>query len=394
MSTIITAYVTKRYVTYLTRIGRSSTCKTNIFVKTFKMKNGFTKNTENPLILILGWAVSFIFFLVGFYHTGQGLQSYKVLGMEYGSYLISFGILMLMVISYTKAVTGSKLALALYVLFALVNFTCNLNSFYPNDQGEFLYKKELEEKKLALTAYQSEIDKKFINKNVLDRVRSAENLLSQLSEQILDGGFREKSNLVVDQIEDVLGLNRGSITRLSAGNGNYDYERIADTYNNIIGDRVKKYMAANGFNSSAIKKASDLKSQYTPLLDKKIKNPFPLIDRENLQNIRTSDYLIRDLVSKMKNLRLEAQDEAKALKINLNLPEQKYKNDEFGKFSHTFRAIRENTSEAGTWYVIIICLLIDFIIPISMYFLIRKKDGEKSNNPWDRFFGQDKLKSF
>ncbi|MCF2221087.1 hypothetical protein H9Q08_17510 [Chryseobacterium sp. PS-8] len=359
------------------------------------MNNKFTKKKDSPVILILGWVVSFIFFLIGFYHTGQGLQSYQVLGMKYGSFIISFGILMLMIISYTKAVSGSKLALMFYVLFALVNFTCNLNSFYPNDQGEYLYKKELEEKKLAITGYQSEIDKAFLNKSVMDKSKTAENFLGQLSEQIMDGGFKDKSKALVKMIEGTLDLADGSITLLSSGNNQTDYANIAHKYISIIGDKINKYKESHGATNPLINDIANLKEVYVQLLDKKIKDPHPFINHENTEDKATSDFLLRDLVSKMENFKVAADESAKKYNLNLHLPKQVYINNEFGKFSHTFRSIGENTSQAGTWYVIAICLLIDFIIPLSMYFLIRKKEGEESNNPFDRVFNRKpKLQSF
>ncbi len=66
---------------------------------------GLTKNQK------LAMAAATICFLIGWFHTGQGLANYRVLGTEYGGFILATGLLIIMILAYNKAIKGSKVGL-------------------------------------------------------------------------------------------------------------------------------------------------------------------------------------------------------------------------------------------------------------------------------------------
>jgi hypothetical protein len=48
-----------------------------------------------------------------------------------------------------------------------------------------------------------------------------------------------------------------------------------------------------------------------------------------------------------------------------------------GKYSkHTFETISERIADISTWWVISLCLFVDLIVPMAIYYLLRKDYGE------------------
>ena len=63
------------------------------------------------------------------------------------------------------------------------------------------------------------------------------------------------------------------------------------------------------------------------------------------------------------------------------------KSKEMGKFNHTMDSVGKRIGKLDTWGILILVLFIDFIVPLGIYMLIRKKDGE--DNPKKVTFGRD-----
>jgi hypothetical protein len=47
-----------------------------------------------------------------------------------------------------------------------------------------------------------------------------------------------------------------------------------------------------------------------------------------------------------------------------------------GQVKHTFETISERIADISTWWVISLCLFVDLIVPMAIYYLLRKDDGE------------------
>jgi hypothetical protein len=80
------------------------------------------------------------------------------------------------------------------------------------------------------------------------------------------------------------------------------------------------------------------------------------------------------------------------LHMNLLNPDDKAellfpKSKEMGKFNHTMDSVGKRIGKLDTWGILILVLFIDFIVPLGIYMLIRKKDGE--DKPKKVSFGRD-----
>ena len=120
-----------------------------------------TQKTTVPFhIQILGWLCSLSAFALGFWHTHHGLKAMKPLGSEYGSYIVAGLISMVLIIAYSRAVSGVgvKKALFFYLICAMLNFTFNTNSFYPTLLGRKLLKEETTALNDKLQNYSAKLD--------------------------------------------------------------------------------------------------------------------------------------------------------------------------------------------------------------------------------------------
>jgi hypothetical protein len=63
-------------------------------------------NKISRIIKFSAWMLSFIVFLVGFWHSHLGLKEMRPFDSEYGSLIIAGIILLLILISYNLAVNG------------------------------------------------------------------------------------------------------------------------------------------------------------------------------------------------------------------------------------------------------------------------------------------------
>ena len=82
-----------------------------------------TKKVKIPPGVTNGaWLLSFIVFVVGFWHTHLGLKQMNVFGSEYGSLAVALIVLLLLLITYWYAVNGKKEALYFYIMCGFVFF--------------------------------------------------------------------------------------------------------------------------------------------------------------------------------------------------------------------------------------------------------------------------------
>jgi hypothetical protein len=84
-----------------------------------------------------------------------------------------------------------------------------------------------------------------------------------------------------------------------------------------------------------------------------------------------------------KNEVVKMKELNKGDKAELLVPKSK----EMGKFNHTMDSIGKRIGKLDTWGILILVLFIDFIVPLGIYLLIRKKDGEEKKKKV--IFGRD-----
>lgn len=89
----------------------------------------------NDLLTTLSFFVSLMCFFISWYHTGLGLIEFNITETKYGGFFVSFLILVLLILSFTKLLIESSkyfLYLFIYLSLSFVNSICNFNSLYPD----------------------------------------------------------------------------------------------------------------------------------------------------------------------------------------------------------------------------------------------------------------------
>ena len=332
-------------------------------------RTGLTKNQK----LAMGAAT--ICFLIGWFHTGQGLANYRVLGTEYGGFVLATGVLCIMVLAYNKAIKGSLVGLGFYLLCAIITFICNLNSFYPNYRANSLIREELREHRTNLGELRESIKTQFqdVQLNALaDSVRSKS---KQLQAQCRQRGFGPLTEEALKSIEAELGRR---ITRLRLGTTQVEWERCAEQYEVIIEDELKAKLRENRYLDKLedIRYAEDYYVLYSGKIDA------TLADRTELK--RVPDY-VEELVKGYRDscrkatalIASEGKGQAKPANASDETPlcDQAYAspNVELGTFSHTFKSIWATRGDGGTWTVVLISLFLDFLMPLALYLLVRSE---------------------
>jgi hypothetical protein len=341
--------------------------------------SGLSRNQK----LAMGAAT--ICFLIGWFHTGQGLANYRVLGTEYGGFVLATGVLCIMVLAYNKAIKGSPVGLGIYLLCALITFICNLNSFYPNYRANALIREELRDHRTKLGTLRESIKTQFqdVQLNALaDSVRSKS---KQLQAQCRQRGFGPLCEEALKSIEAELGRR---ITRLKLGTTQAEWDRIAEQYEVIIEDELKAKLKENRY----LDKLEDIRNaeEYYLLFSQKI--DATLADRTEL--MRVPDY-VEDLVKgyrdscKKATALIASERKGQTMPASTSnetpLCEQAYSspNVELGTFSHTFKSIWATRGDGGTWTVIVISLFIDFLVPLALYMLVRTEaNGARTDDFW------------
>jgi hypothetical protein len=309
---------------------------------------------------LLGWILSFIIFVFGFYHTGKGLAEFNAFGGGYGGFIFALAILIAITLCFKSAIKGSIAALIFYLLFALCNSTANYNYFYPHYMGSKLVKAELVEKEKALNSLKEKITIAFSDKATEGLKNDVLSKLGELKAQIIDKGFFIKSQDKLKEIETLLG---SQITKLSKGNGQNDWNTLANRYDTLVRSALAAKISHTNYNEneSLIQEAEKAVETFAPKLKVGIDNPEPVNERIKLLNDIAKSYNM-------------LCDKASQLAINKSKfscsSQMQVENEELGRFSHTFSSTKKHIGEANTIIIIIICLLIDFLIPLALYKLL------------------------
>jgi hypothetical protein len=367
----------------------------------------FEKKNEVPDgIKILGWLISLCAFALGFYHTAEGMKYFQPLGFDGGAYVVSALISMLLIVAYSRAVSGVKSALFFYLTCALFNFTFNLNSFYPNLNSRKLLQEEAQ----------------LINDTIQNNRALVSKLTSMASLSDLNS-MKIKMDECIDEIKlsEGFGINaKRALDGFNRISKKYDAPAILpgsfDVRNPNAASHFKELMQKTIDNvrtgKDRFEKVSSAMEEYTRFYEftnsrKSSKDKMTFLD-STMQEISvntkkkdedTASY--RKSLNKLKELvKINDQTAVKINKLNLmdsvngrtypivmkkfnsdNSSQLLYpKTQEIGSFAHTLNSMWERINKIDTWGVIILVFFIDFIVPFAIYFLIRKKksNGEDS----------------
>jgi len=305
-----------------------------------------------------------ICFLIGWFHTGQGLTKYRLLGSEYGGFVFSTMVIIIMIVAYNYAIKGKKYALPTYLFCALITFACNINSFYPNYRADSLIREELRMHRASLADLREMIKSKFQDPKMEALITSVNSKSMQLQQQCRQRGFGPLTEQALRDIENEL---QRSITRLRLGNTQADWDLCATQYAKIIQSELEATLAENRYLEKA-KILGDIEQHYE-IFSKKI--DASLLDKNE---IKTAPDYIEDLVSEYRNSCKQAMAlPANSSKKNINSCNQQYlsPNIELGLFTHTFRSVWLTIFDGATITIVIVSFFIDFFMPLAIYLLAR-----------------------
>jgi len=348
-------------------------------------------------IKILGWIISLSAFVLGFWHTHEGVRSFKALN-GYGSFVVSGLILACLIVAYSRALSGLKIAFVFYLICALFNFTFNLNSFYPNLLGRKLLNEEANELQNVLISNSNKLDSIY-NKygkgtNIMTDINQLEQLKSSIISEVIEqdgmgpnalsylANFNRITNSNIDALNNIGNaedrikwLNRWTPKMDEAINTFVLTKYLQSDLSKLDIIRSKNAMDSLKYNfSSAFQHIARDNSKIT-INDSIIEN-HPQIDTLKMFviGIDTISSKVNKALGKNKSV-LQVFNSDEAEKRN-NYP----KIQNLGQFDHTIESIGKRIKRTDTWGVLILVFFIDFIIPLAMFFMIRGGGPNNSSN--------------
>ena len=348
-------------------------------------------------IKILGWFISLSAFVLGFWHTHEGVRSFKALN-GYGSFVVSGLILACLIVAYSRALSGLKIAFVFYLICALFNFTFNLNSFYPNLLGRKLLNEEANELQNVMISNSNKLDSIY-NKygkgtNIMTDINQLEQLKSSIISELIEqdgmgpnalsylANFNRITNSNIDALNNIGNaedrikwLNRWTPKMDEAINTFVLTKYLQSDLSKLDIIRSKNAMDSLKYNfSSAFQHIARDNSKIT-INDSIIEN-HPQIDTLKMFviGIDTISSKVNKALGKNKIV-LQVFNSDEAEKRN-NYP----KIQNLGQFDHTIESIGKRIKRTDTWGVLILVFFIDFIIPLAMFFMIRGGGPNNSSN--------------
>ena len=359
------------------------------------MKNKTIGGVENTVIVpawiqLLGWLISLSAFAVGFWHAHLGLKQFGFLSSKYGSFVIAGLILMVLIVAYNRAMVGVKSAIYFYLICALFMFTFNMNSFYPTYLGEKLIKEDASAMKDTLTKYTAKL--KAVAEKEDGSTITTLGILNDKKKSILNEiqgtgindfgpkaqGFLNDFNRIAKSDlrpgSDAIGTSKDLVAKK-----NYWRDKLDDAIRNwYISSNPNLKNGAEIITANL--KLDSVNKAYAPLLEA-IMTDTAAVDLSNpskLKQVVTMGQAASqfDIIGKGVNEFLSKKDQLPKLNDEINqvaFPPTK----ELGRFAHTISSVKQRINKIDTWGIIILCLFIDLIVPLAIYFMIRGNTGNE-----------------
>lgn len=349
-------------------------------------------------IKILGWLISLSAFALGFWHTHHGLKAMKPLGTEYGSYVVAGLISMVLLVAYSRAMAGVRIALLFYIVCALFNFTFNTNSFYPTLLGRKLLKEETITLNDTLQNYASKLQKEQSKLGNLDL--STYNRLKDLKTTVLReiekrDGFGSIATSTLLDFNNLAGSKISPDRNL--GNTSEEKREKSNSFSKQMDNAIKNYVIQNLTKNNkdgiaiieANTKMDSIKNLYTDSLKEIIADNSELKINDSTKfhpQIITLIHLVSgiDEIATAVNKQTE-----KTIIPNLNkdnntnsIPKTQF----IGQFDHTLASVGERINRGDTWGILLLVLFIDLIVPLAIYFMIRGGEGTDQSGKISNWF--------
>jgi hypothetical protein len=353
-----------------------------------------------PGFIRLGsWILSFIVFMIGFWHTHLGLKQMNVFGSEYGSIAVAGIVLILLIISYWYAINGRSIAIYFYIICGFVFFVSNLNYFYPAYEGRNLLNEEALLIRSSINNY-ADSASMYIEQhshlrlyNIIESLkRSRITALTEIENNNGMGGVAREHISDFNAKVHEYGLDPAYYAK--AG-GNFTSNKIRNkeisaaldaTMSKTIAfaeNRIQGYLKIVNSKNQLNNISADSKARLDSIISDKSDVSLDSI-KQNTQII-----YLQNLVSSIDSAVLEINSgletsENKLKKLiqikeltetdKLQIPKSQF----LGQFRHTVEIIGSRLFYTSTLFIILMCLFIDIIVPLGIYILLRDDNTSAS----------------
>lgn len=354
-----------------------------------------TKQSTPKYIKALVWLISLSAFSLGFWHAHLGLREFNALSWKYGSLVLAGLILMVLIVTYDRAIAGVKYQIFFYLLCATFMFIFNLNSFYPNYVTPKLIKEDATNIKEIISK-----NKIILENNLPEKVKANQGSIKMK----IDSLEQLKKTAIDELVGDGTIQGRGAEFNTAL----YSFNRIAGSNINlgttkVILNPIEAVNIANKLSKrldSAISnfyynQAPGERDIYSLLKNKKALDSLnekslpelSLIEEKTILTVNVDSIKFQPDILKMKSIAAKYDEISKPVnehfkktllvemnhtKDQVNIP----KSYEAGSIGHTISSIFERSNKIDTWGIIVLCFFIDFIVPFAMFLVLRKNDGQ------------------
>jgi hypothetical protein len=351
--------------------------------------------------------LSFIVFLVGFWHSHLGLIEMRPFESEYGSLIVAGIFLLLILISYNIAINGKKSALIFYIVGGFFFFIFNLNYFYPSYLGRKLINEETDQIKETLTIQKNKLNsisqvKKTENVNVVNSLTEIkQNILTEIRNR---GGFGSYANQELNKFKSLTGSKLTGERRIL--NNPDDIDDLYRSWEKKLDEAIMNYVATT-ISGDEKNKLEIVYANYD--LENFYKIYCPILDsianddkRVYLDSLKFDNYIPNKQIKTLKLVVDKINQIDIRVNTALNKPQPPIYSKEYpkskhiGKFEHTLSSVKERINKIDTWGIILLCLFIDLLVPLFIYLMIRKTDDEEDQNYsfWDNISGKKNPSTF
>lgn len=332
----------------------------------------------------IAWAVGVIFFAIGFWHTGKGLEEANLFGVKFGGYVLSAGVTLALAACFHFAMERKPGFLVGFVVLALFNVACNFNYFWPHYAGRGLVADEMSELQLKLTKIASAVQNEPQLPTLTALKSSVEAARDALVVQVRTRGVGPEAKRQIDNIEKLLPGAKLSVQ--SAARTQPEWDRAADSYKEEVDGLLSAALRGAKFAELQVLRRD---AEQTPTTLGKDLSAAESVLRGPLAQVTEDD---RALISKAVQTYNQLCTRAKQTtdgkfrcdgeKLSRTKEEQtEAKNVGLGSFAHTASSATDSIFKMNFWAILGFCLLIDFIAPYLLYRLGRI---EITRRPWDQ----------
>lgn len=349
-----------------------------------------TKVKPIPALVKIGaWLLSLIVFAVGFWHTHLGLKEMHPFAefTENGSIAIASIILLSILLTYYFAINGSKKALIFYIICGLFFFTFNLNYFYPAYLSRQLVKEEATFLYDTLQNYSNKAQALqktagFKGGKEFDDYQRLNQLKDYVVTEVRDlGGFKANAQKNLDEFNQIMRTYGSKGIQLTSDNS--DKAKLAMFYESHLNTEIQNLLTSLSNKGGGLADAANfvqgimlldsLQKKYSPILKDSI---IPDNSDIKLQDVKLNKQInaLQRLVSGI-NEATSKINKATGKELFKTLEEAQTRN--LGKIAHTVASVKQRINKVDTWAMIFVCLLIDLLVPLAIYVLLKRKDEEE-----------------